>query len=148
VDTEPHWSNRQHSGRLGSQAGLHSSPVLRSDRPGFGEGSDPEDRATGVPYLLPSRSTLSHTPHPYWRGQSAVPLETRLVQLTCKHAPPPTTPTHDAWWDSWRWLGRRHAHAPWPGMRETAEMLELATRSREKECVVFETVRKSIPNKQ
>jgi len=27
-----------------------------------------------------SRSTLSHTPHPYRRGQSAVPLETRLVQ--------------------------------------------------------------------
>ena len=27
VDTEPHWSTRQHSGRLGSQAGLHSLPV-------------------------------------------------------------------------------------------------------------------------
>ena len=140
--------------------------VLRSDRPGFLEGSDPEDRATGVPYPLPSWSTFSHTSHPYRRGQSAVPLETWLVQkrvyhrsvspslsweratlrfwpatymelednslhcvhtaeattrqhsicscavrLTCKHAPPlttPTPPTHDAWWASWRRMGRWH----------------------------------------
>jgi len=71
VDTEPHHSQHsQHSGRLGSQAGLHSFPVLHSNRPGFGEGSDPEDRATGVLYPLPSQSTLSHTPHPYRRGQT------------------------------------------------------------------------------
>ena len=84
MDTEPYWSTRQHSGRLGSQAGLHSFPVC-SDGPGFGEVSDPEDRATGVPYPLLSWSTFSHTPHPYRRGQSAVPLETRLVQKRVHH---------------------------------------------------------------
>ena len=80
-----HRSTRQHLGRLGSQAGLHSFPVLHSDRPGFSEGSDPEDRTTGVPHPLPSWSTFSHTPYPYWRGQSAVPLETRLVQKRLYH---------------------------------------------------------------
>jgi len=55
------------------------SPCVKNV-PGFGEGSDPEDRATGVPYPLPSWSTLSHTSHPYRRGQSAVPLETWLIQ--------------------------------------------------------------------
>ena len=43
------------------------------------------DKHQWVPYPLLSWSTFSHTPHPYQRGQSAVLLDTRLVQKRVYH---------------------------------------------------------------
>ena len=53
------------------------------------------------------------------------------VRLACKHAPPLTTPTHDAWWASWRRLGRWHV-PPTGNERERERERERAQTSTEK----------------
>jgi len=80
VDSCTHRHSWQHNGRLGGQAGLHSSSDLGSEPPGNGNGSDSEEGSGGVSCMLLMQSTLSRISHSYWRDQPAVSLEIWLDQ--------------------------------------------------------------------
>ena len=85
LDSISYWHSWQHTGRSGSQAGLHPSSDISSCRSGNGKGPDSEDGAGGVSDPLQTRPAPSHTLHLDWRHQPAGTLEIWLDQKPVHH---------------------------------------------------------------